>query len=178
MDISELDLNEVESKIYLIRGHKVMLDQDLAELYQVTTKRLNEQVKRNPKRFPADFAFQLTYQDLIALRSHFATSNEGRGGRRHLPFVFTEQGVAMLSSVLKSDVAAEVNVAIMRTFVKLREVRKLDFWLENRIQELEQKFDGKFHVVFEAMRKLASERSVPRKRIIGLDGEKEGTKKP
>jgi ORF6N domain len=112
MEISELDLGEVESKIYLIRGHRVMLDEDLAKLYQVATKRLNEQVKRNIKRFPEDFMFQLSNHELSTLKSQIATSNAGRGGRRASPLAFTEQGVAMLSSVLKSDRAADVNVAI------------------------------------------------------------------
>jgi hypothetical protein len=168
MEISELDLSEVESKIYLIRGHRVMLDHDLAELYQVATKRLNEQVRRNFKRFPEDFAFQLTDQEVMTLKSQIATSKVARGGRRKRPFAFTEQGVAMLSSVLKSDRAADVNVAIMRTFVKLREVLKLDQEFEKKIRALEQKYDGNFKVVFKAIRELMSNHSLPRKRIIGL----------
>src|SRR5687767_8316194 len=108
----------IEQKIYLIRGHKVMLDSDLALLYGVPTKRLNEQVTRNRDRFPEDFMFRLTADEAESLRSQIATSNEGRGGRRYLPQVFTEQGVAMLSSVLRSDHAVQVNIAIMRAFVK------------------------------------------------------------
>lgn len=103
-------IERIERLILLVRGHKVMLDSDLAELYGVTTKRLNEQVRRNLFRFPEDFTFQLTESETDFLRSQFATSNEGRGGRRYLPYVFTEQGVAMLSSVLNSERAIKVNI--------------------------------------------------------------------
>src|SRR5688572_21096513 len=113
----------IEQKIYLIRGHKVMLDSDLAGLYDVDTKVLNQAVKRNLARFPGDFMFQLTVSEADVLRSQFVTLDAGRGKhRKYLPYVFTEQGVAMLSSVLKSDRAVIVNVGIMRTFVKLREL--------------------------------------------------------
>lgn len=112
----------IERKIYLIRGQKVMVDFDLAELYGVTTSRLNEQVTRNRKRFPEDFMFRLTKEESNSLRSHFAISKIGRGGRRHLPYVFTEQGVAMLSTVLNSEQAIEVNISIMRAFVQLRQI--------------------------------------------------------
>lgn len=108
----------VESKIYEIRGQKVMIDKDLAGLYQIEVKRLNESVKRNIKRFPSDFMFQLTTEEWLNLKSQFATSSWG--GSRKLPYVFTEQGVAMLSSVLNSDTAIEVNIAIMRAFVTVR----------------------------------------------------------
>src|SRR5688572_2722819 len=123
----------VERRIYLIRGHKVMIDEDLAELYGEPTKRLNEQVRRNRKRFPKDFMFQLTTIEAEALRSQNATSKTGRGGRRYLPYAFTEQGVAMLSSVLNNERAIEVKIAIMRTFVKLRQM------LESN-EELNRKF--------------------------------------
>jgi hypothetical protein len=113
--MKELILVEIiERKIYLIRGHKVMLDRDLAELYQVPTRRLNEQVKRNLTRFPTDFMFQLSDEEAENLRSQFATSSTSHGGRRYLPYVFTEQGVAMLSSVLNSERAVQVNIAICR----------------------------------------------------------------
>ena len=112
----------IERRIYLIRGQKVMIDFDLAELYGVPTKRLNERVARNKKRFPGDFMFRLSTDEAESLRSQFATSNTGRGGRRHLPYAFTEQGVAMLSSVLNSEQAIEVNIAIMRAFVRLRQI--------------------------------------------------------
>jgi hypothetical protein len=121
--------------ILLIRGQKVMLDSDLAELYGVLTYRLNEKVKRNLKRFPPDFMFQLSSKEFQALRSHFAMSKRGRGGRRYPPYAFTEQGVAMLSSVLNSERAIEVNILIMRTFVKLREMISTH-------KELANKFDA------------------------------------
>lgn len=117
-----LSIRLIERRIYLIRGLKVMIDEDLSELYGVPTKRLNEQVRRNRKRFPEDFMFQLTREEAEALRSQIATSKTGRGGRRSLPYVFTEQGVAMLSSILNSERAIEVNIAIMRAFVKLRQM--------------------------------------------------------
>ena len=113
-------LEAIGQKIYLIRGHKVMLDRDLAALYEIPTKRLNEQVKRNIKRFPSDFAFLLTRQEVTILRSQFATSRWG--GQRYQPYVFTEHGVAMLSSVLNSERAIQVNIAIMRAFVKFRQI--------------------------------------------------------
>ncbi len=110
----------IERRIYLIRGQKVMIDEDLAELYGVPTKRLNEQVSRNSKRFPEDFMFRLTNDEAENLRSQFATSRSKHGGRRTLPYVFTEQGVAMLSSVLNSERAIEVNIAIMRAFCEAK----------------------------------------------------------
>ncbi len=114
-------LEQVEQHIHLIRGQKVMLDSDLAELYEIKTKRLNEQIKRNPDRFPEDFMFQLNHMEYDALRSQFVTLETGRGKHaKYLPYVFTEQGVAMLSSVINSEKAIQLNIAIMRTFVKLR----------------------------------------------------------
>ena len=115
-------LEVVKSRIYLLRGQKVLLDSDLAELYGVETRRLNEQVNRNKARFPEDFMFQLNDQEFAGLMSQFATSKSGRGGRRKLPYAFTEQGVAMLSSVLNSERAVQVNIAIMRAFVQMREL--------------------------------------------------------
>ena len=109
----------IQQKIYIIRGEQVMLDYDLAEMYGMETKRLKEAVKRNINRFPSDFMFQLSKEEFESLRSQFATSNK-RGGTRYMPFAFTEQGVAMLSSILNSDIAIEVNIAIMRTFVAVR----------------------------------------------------------
>lgn len=114
-----IPLEQIAQHIYVIRNEKVMIDSDLAKLYDVPTKRLNEQVKRNIKRFPEDFMFQLTSEELEILKSHFATSSWG--GRRTLPFAFTEQGVAMLSAVLNSDRAINVNINIMRAFVRLRQ---------------------------------------------------------
>ncbi|HMQ03622.1 MAG TPA: ORF6N domain-containing protein [Pyrinomonadaceae bacterium] len=112
IETAVITLDQVERRIYLIRDDKVMLDSELAAMYGVTTKRLNEQVKRNFDRFPDDFCFQLTEEEYVALRSQNATSKLGRGGRRHMPYVFTEQGVAMLSSVLNSERAVQVNIAI------------------------------------------------------------------
>ena len=120
MSEKEIAVDVVAMKILMIRGKKVMLDRDLAELYRVPTMRLNEQVKRNCKRFPKDFMFQLTKEEVVNLISHFAISSWG--GNRKLPHVFTEQGVAMLSSVLNSERAIHVNIAIMRAFVKLRQI--------------------------------------------------------
>jgi hypothetical protein len=124
-------------RIYEIRDKQVMLDSDLAILYGVETRRLIEQMKRNEERFPEDFAFQVTKDELEALRSQNAMSNEGRGGRRTRPYVFTEQGVAMLSSVLKSKQAAAVNVEIMRAFVELREMTASSQELADRVDQLE-----------------------------------------
>jgi hypothetical protein len=144
----------IERRIYLVRGHKVMLDSDLAELYGVPTFRLNEQVKRNRKRFPDDFMFQLSPRESEALRSQFAMSKKGRGGRRYLPYVFTEQGVAMLSSVLNSERAVQVNILIMRAFVRLREMLATHKDVARKLKKLEKKFaqhDALFQEVFEAI---------------------------
>ncbi len=144
----------IESRILLLRGHKVMLDSELADLYQVSTKRLNEQVQRNRERFPGDFMFQLTPEETEALRSQIATSSTGRGGRRYAPYAFTEQGVAMLSSVLHSKRAVLVNVEIMRTFVRLRRLLADHAELHERLDQLERKYDAKFKIVFDAIREL------------------------
>lgn len=156
-----LPVQMIERRIYLIRGQKVMLDQDLAELYEVETKRLNEQVKRNPQRFPEDFMFQLTKEEHDSLRSQFATSNESRGGRRFLPYVFTEQGIAMLSTVLNSEKAIQVNIAIMRAFVRFRQVISTNEELAKKFLELEKttttklkKHDDQIFAIFEAIKKL------------------------
>ncbi|MFQ6081941.1 MAG: ORF6N domain-containing protein [Candidatus Aminicenantia bacterium] len=126
----------VEKKIYLIRSHKVMLDSDLAELYGVETRVLLQSVKRNISRFPSDFMFQLTVDEFNNLRSQIVTS-KSRGGRRYRPYVFTEQGVAMLSSVLRSERAIQVNIQIMRTFVKLRKILASHKELARKLEELE-----------------------------------------
>jgi hypothetical protein len=160
---------EIESQIYLIRGLKVMLDHDLAELYGVPTKRLKEQVRRNHERFPADFMFILTNQELVILRSQFATSRLDWGGLRYQPMAFTEQGISMLSSVLHSDRVIEVNIAIMRAFVKMRQALSLNRDLEKKLNEMEARYEGKFKVVFDAIKELMSAHAVPRKRIIGLN---------
>ena len=131
-----------------------MLDRDLALLYGVETKVLNRAVKRNLQRFPLDFMFQLTAEEANSLRCQIGTSNEGRGGRRYLPYVFTEQGVAMLSSVLNSERAIVVNIEIMRAFVKLRQMLASNAELSRRLDELESKYDKQFRVVFDAIRHL------------------------
>ena len=169
----------IERRIYLIRGLKVMIDFDLAELYGETTKRLNQQVSRNKKRFPEDFMFRLTKEEAESLRSQSvisnadlrsqiatskprlrlqnATSNTGRGGRRYLPYAFTEQGVAMLSSVLTSDQAVEVNIAIMRAFVRLRQMLETNEELNRKFAAVIRKLsthDKYFTVVFDELKKL------------------------
>lgn len=156
----------IERRILLLRGQKVMLDSHLAELYAVTTKRLNEQVRRNLKRFPVDFMFQLTREEYDALRSHFATLEKGRGRhRKYLPYVFTEQGVAMLSSVLNSERAIAVNIEIMRAFVRLREILSTHKDLARKLEELERTYDAQFRVVFEAIRMLMTPPEPPKGRI-------------
>ena len=143
----------IELRILRIRGLNVLLDSDLAELYGVETKRLNEQVKRNKDRFPADFVFQLNREEARALRSHLATS-KGRGGRRYAPYVFTEHGALMAANVLNSKRAIEVSVHIVRAFVKLREVLATHDEPRHKLLQLEQKYDEQFKVVFDAIRKL------------------------
>ena len=154
----------IEKKILFINGQKVLLDSDLAALYGVTTKRLNEQVRRNVKRFPADFMYQISQEEFESLKSHFATSSSW-GGRRTRPYVFTEQGIAMLSSALTSQRAIQVNIEIMRTFVKLREMISTHKDLARKLSELERKYDGQFRIVFEAMRQLIEVEEKPKKKI-------------
>jgi hypothetical protein len=159
----------IKGKIYLMRGQKVLLDSDLSEIYGVDTKRLNEQVRRNIARFPADFMFQLSSDEYENLRSHFAASSSRHGGRRHLPYAFTEQGVAMLSSVLNSPRAVQVNIAIMRAFVQMRELAGSNRVLAKRLDEMEQEYDAQFKVVFDAIRQLMAP-SETKKRKIGFKG--------
>ena len=169
----------IENKIYLIRGQKVMLDRDLAKLYGVPTKRLKEQVRRNIKRFPEDFMLELTMQELEILRSQFATSSWG--GERYLPYAFTEQGVAMLSSVLNSERAIEVNIAIMRAFVRLREILLTHKDLAAKIAALELKYknhdmrfseyDKHIMAIFEAIKKLMAPPPEKPRRMIGFKQE-------
>ena len=142
----------IEGKIYLIRGQKVMLDKDLAGLYGVSTGRLNEQVRRNIRRFPEDFMFQLSNQEAKNLISQFATSSWG--GYRKLPYAFTENGIAMLSSVLNSERAVQVNIQIMRTFTKLRKILASHEDLRRKIEAMENKYDQQFRVVFDAIKAL------------------------
>ena len=171
-EVSLIPVARIEKAILVIRGHKVMLDSDLAELYEVPIKRLNEQVRRNLRRFPDDFMFQLTSEEATALRSQFATLKAGRGQhRKFLSYAFTEQGVAMLSTVLNSDRAIEVNIAIMRAFVRLREIMSTHKDLARKLDDLERKLgdhDEKFAVVFEAIRQLMIPPAAPARRRIGF----------
>jgi hypothetical protein len=148
------ELEQIKEMIYVIRGQKVMLDSDLAKLYGVETKALNRQVKRNEIRFPEDFMFKLTKGEFENLRCQNGTSRSDYGGRRYQPLVFTENGVAMLSSVLKSDQAALVNIAIMRIFTKLRSFMMLDKELVKRMNRLESDTTEVFKVVFEKLDSL------------------------
>ena len=157
-------MERVERKILLLRGHRVMLDADLAALYEVSVKRLNEQAGRNRDRFPEDFMFQLTEEEHANLRSQLATSSSW-GGRRTAPYVFTEQGVAMLSSVLRSPRAVQVNVEIMRAFVRLRQILGGNADLAKKLAALEARYDTQFKVVFQAIRELMTPPAKPRRRI-------------
>jgi ORF6N domain len=163
----------IERRIFLIRGQKVMLDSHPAELYGVSTKRFNEQVRRNLSRLPPDFMFRLSRAEFEALRSQFATSKPGRGGHRYRPFAFTEQGVAMLSSVLRSERAVQVNIAIMRAFVKLREMLASHADLARKLAEMEKKYDAQFKVVFDVIRQLMDPKVSPRHRIGYTTGKTE-----
>ena len=158
-------VEQIEKRIFIVRGQKVMLDSDLAELYSVPTRRLNEQVRRNIRRFPSDLMFQLTREELESLRSQIAISKRGRGGRRYTPLVFTEQGVAMLSSVLNSERAIQVNIEIMRAFVRLRRLISSHKDLADRLDNLEKKYDAQFKAVFDAIRKLMAPLEPKRRRI-------------
>lgn len=158
-----IPLERIASRIYLFRGEKVMLDSDLASLYGVSTTRLNQQFKRNLDRFPEDFAFQLTGPEFKSLMSQIAISNVGRGGRRKLPWVFTEHGVAMLSSVLRSKRAIQVNVAIIRAFIKLRQILASNRELARKVE----RHDRQIAVLFETVRKLLAPPEPPKKNPIG-----------
>jgi hypothetical protein len=157
----------IEPKIYLIRGNRVMLDRDLAELYGVKAIALRQQVKRNRDRFPGDFHFQLTVEEADLQVSQFVIpSRQSLGGS--LPYAFTEQGVAMLSSVLTSKRAIEVNIAIMRTFVRMRGMISSHQELFQKITEMETKYDDNFQVVFDAIRKLMEPPQLPSRKRIGF----------
>lgn len=151
----------IENHIYILRGRKVMLDRDLAELYDVPTGVLNQAVRRNSERFPSDFMFQLNKEEVANLISQSVISKSGRGGTRHLPRVFTEQGVAMLSSVLNSKRAILVNIQIIRTFIRLREMLIENDYLRRKLEVMEKQYDEQFRIVFEAMRKLFAEEDKP-----------------
>lgn len=155
----------VERRILLLRGERVMLDVDLAVLYEVETRVLLQAVKRNPERFPPDFMFQLTDDETALLRSQIVISSSAHGGRRYRPYAFTEQGVAMLSTVLRSERAVRVNVEIMRAFVRLRTMLAGNADLARKLIALEKKYDAQFKVVFDAIRELMAEPPKPRRRI-------------
>jgi hypothetical protein len=164
----------IQKQIVVVRGRQVMLDEDLAELYGVETRRLIEQVKRNIERFPADFMFQLAKDEAAALRSQTSTSGPTRGGRRYAPYVFTEQGIAMLSGVLRSKRAVAVHIAIMRTFVELRRAVTSYAAIEKRLEELEREttaklgqHDHQLGQIFDALRRLMSPPPRP-KRWVGF----------
>lgn len=158
----------VEKKIYLLRGQKIILDKDLAELYEVETRILNQSARRNIKRFPADFMFQLTQEEALELsRSQIVILKRGHN-IKYLPYAFTENGVAMLSSILSSDRAIAVNIQIMRTFTRLREIMGTHKELRLKFEKMEKKYDHQFKVVFDAIRELMTppEKS---KRKIGFN---------
>lgn len=156
----------IEKRIFFVRGKKVMLDRDLALLYEVPTKVLNQAVKRNRERFPGDFMFRLNNVEMKNWRSQFVTSNSGdKMGLRYAPYVFTEHGILMLSSVLNSSRAIEVNIQIMRTFVRLREMMQSHKDLWKKIQEMESKYDEQFKVVFDAIRSLLTAPQKPKRKI-------------
>ncbi|MFH1958610.1 MAG: ORF6N domain-containing protein [bacterium] len=156
----------IANKIFLIRGQKVMLDRDLAKLYGVSTGRLNEQVKRNGKRFPVEFMFQLSKEEFNNLISQFAISRWG--GIRKLPFVFTEHGIAMLSSVLNSDRAIAVNIQIIKTFIRMRQMMLSYKDLKEKIEKIESKYDKQFRIVFQALKQLLEPKPVPPKGKVGF----------
>lgn len=170
MSSSDLSANVLSSRILRIRNVRVMLDADLAELYGVPTKRFNEQVKRNLARFPADFMFQLTDEEFAALRSQFATSNEGRGGRRYLPYVFTEHGAIMAATILNSQRAVDMSVFVVRAFVEYRQLMTLHDELAVQLKRLEGKVathDKTLAGVLDAIRQLMTPPE-PKKRGIGF----------
>ena len=169
----DIQLDQIQNKIYIIRGVQVMLDSDLAKLYGVETRVLNQSVRRNLKRFPDDFMFKLTREENEVLKSQIVTSKEGRGGKQKQPLVFTENGVAMLSAVLKSDRAIEVNIAIMRIFTKLRSYYALENRIERKVDHLEQNITQVFKVVFERLDNLEDVKIDHKKRKkIGLTSKK------
>jgi len=161
-------LTEIEQSIHFVRRKKVMLDADLAALYGITVKRLNEQVRRNKVRFPADFMFQLTKEEWDSLRSQFATLEVGRGKhRKFLPYVFTEHGAVMLANVLSCKTAVEASVLVVRAFIHLRELATTHDELVRKINRMEKKYDAQFRVVFDAIRELMSPPKARRK-VVGF----------
>lgn len=170
----------IKSNIQLLRGRHVMLDEDLAKLYGVETRRLVEQVKRNSERFPEDFMFQMSKEEAVVLRSQSATSKPGRGGRRYAPYAFTELGVAMLSSVLRSERAVAVNIEIMRAFVEARRMAASHDRLARRLDDLERETSSKlgkhekyFSAIFESLRQLTAPPPKAKRRVGFAPGEEE-----
>jgi hypothetical protein len=167
---SHRKIANLQGAIHLIRGQRVMLDSDLAMIYGVTTKRLNEQLKRNRPRFPADFAFQLTVQESRNLKSQIATSSS-HGGKRKLPWVFTEHGALMLASVLNSAIAVQASVRVVRAFVRLREMVAANAQLAAKLKELERRFDSHDEAIanlFATLKKLLEPSEAPKRREIGF----------
>jgi len=164
--LSEISVGAIVSKILMIRGKRVMLDRDLANLYEVDTRQLTRQVRRNIDRFPDDFMFQLTREELQNLMCQFGTSSWG--GNRKFPYVFTEQGVAMLSGVLRSKRAIQVNIQIMRAFIQLKRLLLTNVGLKRKIDEMEKKYDKQFGIVFQAIKQLLGPVPVKEKRITGF----------
>lgn len=164
-----MPIERIEQRIYLIRGKKVMLDRDLGELYGVETKVLNQSVKRNLKRFPEDFMFELSLNEAQNLKSQIVTSSFMHGGRRKPVMAFTEQGIAMLSSVLRSERAILVNIQIIRTFTKLREMISENDYLRRKLEAMEKQYDEQFKIVFDALRRILTEDEEP-KPEIGFQG--------
>ena len=159
-----ITIAQIENKIFLVRGQKVMLSTDLAQLYEVEPRVMVQAVKRNIDRFPEDFMFQLTEQEFVNLKSQIVTSSWG-GLRRAIPYAFTENGIAMLSSVLNSKRAIQVNIQIMRTFTKLRELIASHKDLTRKLNDLEKKYDSQFQIVFEAIRQILEVAEKPKKKI-------------
>jgi ATP-dependent Clp protease ATP-binding subunit ClpA len=167
-DEAVVSLAEIERRILTLRGQKVMLDSDLADLYGVSTKRLNEQVRRNPGRFPPDFMFQLSAEEESTLRSQFATSKPGSGGRRYLPYAFTEHGAIMLANVLNTSRAAEVSVYVVRAFVRLRQMAGMNAVMAEKLAELERRVTGHdeaIHSLVQTIRQLMAPSAKPRRSI-------------
>lgn len=161
----------LESAIHLIRGRRVMLDSDLAAIYGVSTRQLNQQLKRNKNRFPEDFAFQLGHEEFRALMSQFVTSNKGRGGRRKLPWAFTEHGAIMLATVLHSNIAVQASVRVVRAFIRLREMVATNAQLAGKLKELEGRLgshDKAIADLFAALKRLIESPEPPKRREIGF----------
>jgi hypothetical protein len=168
---SHRKIANLESAIHLIRGHRVMLDSDLAAIYGVSTRQLNQQLKRNKNRFPEDFAFQLGHEEFRALTSQFVTSNKGRGGRRKLPWAFTEHGAIMLATVLHSNIAVQASIRVVRAFIRLREMVATNAQLAGKLKELEGRLgshDQAIADLFAALKRLIEPPEPPKRREIGF----------